>query len=68
MANNKLSIANKIAKFNKVRKPGDMNYVANVTGYSYDMVTKTLRGERNNEVIVNTAYRLVKNRRASALA
>jgi hypothetical protein len=43
-------------------KLGDIATVAKKTGYSFDMASKTLRGLRNNETIVNTAYRLVKDR------
>jgi hypothetical protein len=43
-------------------KFGDIATVAKKTGYSLDMASKTLRGLRNNETIVNAAYRLVKDR------
>ena len=52
----------KVVAFRDAMKKGDLNEVANRTGYSYDMVSKTLRGLRNNDTIVNTAYRLVKDR------
>jgi len=52
----------KVVAFRDAMKQGDLQEVANRTGYSYDMVSKTLRGLRNNETIVNTAYRVVKDR------
>ena len=52
----------KVVAFRDAMKPGDIKEVANRTGYSYDMASKTLRGLRNNETIVNTAYRIVKDR------
>lgn len=52
----------KIVAFRDAMKPGDIATVAAKTGYSFDMASKTLRGLRNNESIVNAAYRLVKDR------
>ena len=52
----------KIVAFRDAMKSGDLATVATKTGYSFDMVSKTLRGLRNNESIVNAAYRLVKDR------
>ena len=62
MAYKNLPTIFKVVAFRDAMKKGDLNEVANRTGYSYDMVSKTLRGLRNNETIVNTAYRLVKDR------
>jgi hypothetical protein len=62
MAFQKLPTTFKIVAFRDAMKSGDLDKVATKTGYSYDMVSKTLRGLRNNETIVNTAYRLVKDR------
>lgn len=62
MAYRNLPTIFKVVAFRDAMKKGDLNEVANRTGYSYDMVSKTLRGLRNNETIVNTAYRLVKDR------
>ena len=52
----------KIVAFRDAMKPGDISKVAQQTGYSLDMASKTLRGLRNNDSIVNAAYRLVKDR------
>ena len=52
----------KVVAFRDAMKKGDIQEVATRTGYSYDMTSKTLRGLRNNDKIVNTAYRLVKDR------
>jgi len=62
MAYRNLPTIFKVVAFRDAMKKGDLNEVANRTGYSYDMCSKTLRGLRNNETIVNTAYRLVKDR------
>ena len=62
MAYRNLPTIFKVVAFRDAMKKGDLNEVATRTGYSYDMVSKTLRGLRNNETIVNTAYRLVKDR------
>jgi len=62
MAFQKLPTTFKIVAFREAMKPGDIKTVAKRTGYSFDMASKTLRGLRNNETIVNTAYRLVKDR------
>ena len=52
----------KVVAFRDAMKQGDIKAVAQKTGYSVDMASKTLRGLRNNETIVNAAYRLVKDR------
>jgi hypothetical protein len=62
MSFRKLPTIFKVVAFRDAMKKGDLKTVANKTGYSYDMVSKTLRGLRNNETIVNTAYRIVKDR------
>jgi hypothetical protein len=62
MSFRKLPTIFKVVAFRDAMKKGDLQTVATKTGYSYDMVSKTLRGVRNNETIVNTAYRLVKDR------
>ena len=62
MSFRKLPTIFKVVAFRDAMKKGDLKTVATKTGYSYDMVSKTLRGVRNNETIVNTAYRLVKDR------
>lgn len=62
MAFRKLPTIFKVVAFRDAMKPGDIAEVAKRTGFSYDMASKTLRGLRNNETIVNTAYRLVKDR------
>lgn len=62
MSYQKLPTIFKVVAFRDAMKRGDLQKVANKTGFSYDMVSKTLRGVRNNESIVNTAYRLVKDR------
>jgi len=62
MAYRKLPTIFKVVAFRDAMKPGDIKEVAKRTGYSVDMASKTLRGLRNNETIVNTAYRMVKDR------
>ena len=62
MAYKQLSTTFKVKAFNQARRQGDITTIAEATGYSPAMVSRTLRGERNNETIVNKAYRLVRNR------
>jgi len=62
MAYRNLPTIFKVVAFRDAMKTGDLNEVATRTGYSYDMISKTMRGLRNNDTIVNTAYRLVKDR------
>ncbi len=62
MAFQKLPTTFKIVAFRDAMRPGDITTVATRTGYSVDMASKTLRGLRNNDTIVNAAYRLVKDR------
>ena len=65
MAFQKLNTVYKIVSFNRAQRRGDVSRVAAETGYSESMVSRTLRGLRNNETIVNKAYRLVKNRQTN---
>ena len=62
MADRHLPTTFKVVAFRDAMKKGDLQEVAIRTGYSYDMISKVLRGLRNNDTIVNTAYRLVKDR------
>jgi hypothetical protein len=62
MSYQKLPTIFKVVAFRDAMQKGDLQKITSKTGYSYDMVSKTLRGVRNNESIVNTAYRLVKDR------
>ena len=52
----------KIVAFTEAKKSGDINLIAEKTGFSQSHVSNTLRGRRNNTTIVNTAYRMVKDR------
>lgn len=65
MANANVTTATKIKVFNQAKRQGDVAKVANKTGYSSSMVSRTLRGERNNEFIVESAYKLVSRRKAA---
>lgn len=62
-----MTTAQKISTFRKARRTGDIGTLAERTGYSTAMVSMTLNGQRNNETIVDNAYRLVR-RRKQALA
>ena len=62
MSYQKLPTIFKVVAFRDAMQKGDLQKITSKTGDSYDMVSKTLRGVRNNESIVNTAYRLVKDR------
>ena len=65
MAFQKLNPVYKIVAFTEAKRRGDVARVADETGYSTSMVSKTLRGLRNNMSIVNKAYRLVKDRQTN---
>ncbi len=62
-----MTTAQKLSTFRRARRAGDISTLAERTGYSPAMVSMTLNGQRNNETIVDTAYRLVR-RRKQALA
>jgi hypothetical protein len=62
-----MTTAQKLSTFRRARRTGDISTLAERTGYSAAMVSMTLNGQRNNETIVDTAYRLVR-RRKQALA
>lgn len=55
----------KIVAFTESKRRNDITTVAEMTGYSKSHVSNTLRGRRNNESIVNKAYRLVKDRQTN---
>jgi hypothetical protein len=65
MAYQKLSPVYKIVTYTEAKQHGDVTRIAEVTGYTPAMVSMTLRGLRNNDTIVNKAYRLVKDRRTN---
>lgn len=65
MAFQKLSPVYKIVAYTEAKRRGDVSRIAEETGYTTSMVSKTLRGLRNNESIVNKAYRLVKDRQTN---
>jgi predicted transcriptional regulator len=65
MAYRELPAVYKIVAFTEAKRFGDISRVAEETGYTQSMVSKTLRGLRNNESIVNKAYRLVKDRQTN---
>lgn len=65
MAFRKLNPVYKIVAFTEAKRHGDITRIAEQTGFSEPMVSLTLRGLRNNEAIVNKAYRLVKDRQTN---
>jgi predicted transcriptional regulator len=65
MAYRELNPVYKIVAFTEAKRHGDIAKVAAETGYTQSMVSKTLRGLRNNMSIVNKAYRLVKDRQTN---
>lgn len=62
MAYKQLTTTYKVKAFRQARRQGDIQTIAEATGYSQAMVSMTLSGQRNNETIVNKAYRLVRKR------
>ena len=65
MAYKHLSPVYKIVAFTEAKRRNDINTIAEVTGYSRQHVGNVLRGRRNNDTIVNKAYRLVKDRQTN---
>lgn len=65
MAYKHLSPVYKIVAFTESKRRNDINTVAAITGYSRQHVGNVLRGRRNNDTIVNKAYRLVKDRQTN---
>ena len=65
MAFRELSQVYKIVAFTEAKRRGDVNRIAQETGFSQAHVANTLRGRRNNESIVNKAYRIVKDRQTN---
>jgi DNA transposition AAA+ family ATPase len=63
-----LPTAYKLVKFAEAKRRNDITNIAQETGYSNSMVSKTLSGLRNNELIVNKAYRIVKDRQTNLTA
>lgn len=65
MAYRYLNPVYKIVSFTEAKRHGDITTIAQETGYSNSHVSNTLRGRRNNEAIVNRAYRMVKDRQTN---
>ena len=65
MAFQKLNTIYKIVAFTEAKRNGDITRIAEETGFTQPYVSMTLRGLRNNESIVNRAYRLVKDRQTN---
>ena len=65
MAFQKLNPVYKIVAFTEAKRHGDITRIATETGFTQAMVSMTLRGLRNNESIVNKAYRLVRSRQTN---
>lgn len=65
MAFQQLSTVYKIAAYNRAQRRGDVSRIAAETGYSESMVSRTLRGLRANDAIVNKGYRLIKDRQTN---
>jgi hypothetical protein len=65
MAYKHLNPVYKIVAFTESKRRNDINTLAEITGYSRQHVGNVLRGRRNNDSIVNKAYRLVKDRQTN---
>ena len=57
--------AYKLVKFAEAKRQNDVTIIANETGYSQSHVSNVLYGRRNNDSIVNKAYRLIKDRQTN---
>jgi len=60
-----MTTTQKLKTINRARRTGDVARLSEETGYSQAMVSMTLSGQRNNETIVEQAYRLVRRRKAA---
>ncbi len=60
-----MTTTQKRSTFQRARRTGDITVLAEQTGFSPAMVSMTLSGKRNNEAIVEKAYRLVRRRKAA---
>ena len=58
MAFQKLNSVYKVVAYTEAKRRGDVSRIAEETGYTTSMVSKTLRGLRNNETILSHAYRI----------
>ena len=65
MAFRELNPVYKIVAFTEAKRHGDLTKIATETGFSVSYVNNVLRGVRNNDSIVNKAYRLVKDRQTN---
>ena len=59
---NKLNYTQKIIRINRKLRFGDINRVANSTGYSQNFVSEVLSGLYKSEKIVNEAYDITRGR------
>lgn len=57
--------AYKLVKFAEAKRQNDVMVIAKETGYSQSHVSNVLYGRRNNDSIVNKAYRLIKDRQTN---
>lgn len=60
-----LPTAYKLVKFAEAKRLNDVSIIASETGYSQSHVSNVLYGRRQNESIVNKAYRLIKDRQTN---
>lgn len=63
----KLTYIQKIARLNKRIRLGDVKQVAKETGYSPNQVSEVLNGNSYNELLVNKAWDIARNRMANAV-
>lgn len=67
MNSKKLSIGEKRNVIATRKRRGDVTIVSIRTGYSVSYVSEVLNFQYNNEKIVDTAYKLVRNRKPNSL-
>jgi transcriptional regulator with XRE-family HTH domain len=56
------SIEKQLVVFNARKRRGDVERIAEKTGFSSSYVSKVVNGLRNNETIAHTAYTISKRR------
>ena len=62
-----MTTAQKREVFQRARRKGDIVVIAERTGFSQSMVSMTLNGQRNNDNIINTAYKYVSRRKEARM-
>lgn len=66
MSRKRTSVEKQLAIFNNRRRRGDIERIAEMTGFSTSHVSRVVNGLRNNDQISYTAYTISKRRLTNA--